>query len=275
MDLDNSKSVLSDLVSAWTAAAKNSLALAIPINMFNHVSVVGCRFDKGFWESTRMIYDGIKPELGQSVLNFGRGLTAHFSKEVPRATLNALNFYHLSPWLYDRYEPRLAALGVSISAALAEVLINPFDTWRVNIQAGERLVFSLPKLYAGSFLGGSRLFLTWQLYGETKNLYQPWLTSKGVDPHSISGILLLSAFQSVTYTPLVYPLERIKNHLQYRKGILDAAFGRKTLEAMREVVAQQSRVGLWRGCLAKIAVNTCFAFMGSKLHSAGSQELAL
>lgn len=255
--------------SAWFEGFKNCLLLALPINSFNHISVAGCRYDFGFFGSTRLIYDGMKNKYTPGIKNFGHGLSGHFCKDIPRLGLNALNFYIFYPRLIKNFEPMEASLILATGCAAAEVAINPFDTWRVNVQAGEKLTFSLRKLYAGSFLGGVRLFCTWSLYGFFKHQYDPLLKKYEIDPFSLKGIMIESPLLAITYTPFVYPLERIKNHLQYRAQILRAPFGQQTYLAAQEVIKQQGLKGLYRGMGAKFVVNTCFAFAGSMLSAKG------
>lgn len=256
--------------SAWAYGIQNSLLLALPINAFNHISVAGCRFDIGFRASLYKIYEGLKTPR-PSALNFLHGLGGHFCKDIPRLGLNSLNFYILYPALIQRYEPMQASLILASLCAGAEVLINPFDTWRVNVQAGEKLTFSLSKLYAGCFLGGVRLFCTWSLYGYFKHHYEPWLHQQQIDPRSTQGITLLSCMLSASYTPFVYPLERIKNHLQYRNPMLKTDFGKQTITAAKEIIQTQGMKGMYRGFGAKVVVNSCFAFTGTMLSTKGME----
>lgn len=264
----------SQLQNAWQQGLKGSLTVAFPINMFNHISVAGCKTGLNMWNSSRLIYNGMTDNISRSFLNFGHGLKAHFFKEVPRSFFNSGIFYCLSPWLYQNYDQRTASLGVAIASAINEVIIAPFDTWRVNIQAAQKLEMSPNKLYAGSLLGGIRLFLTWHAYGETATLCNPLLQQQGIDPNSLMGIALKSPLQAATYTPFVYPLERLKNEIQYRSGMTHIAFGRRMLEACRLILKTQGIRGVYTGVCAKVIVNTFFAAQGSYLHSRGSAELA-
>lgn len=247
------------------------------VNAFNQWSVVACRYDLSNRSAFQFIYEGRLNGTGSSLLNFRAGMAGHFSKEVPRIFFKSTGLYIYKPWLNTQLTPNYVDITFAGTLALAEIFINPADTWRVNNQAGTKLTYSMSSLYAGSLANGARQFGTWWGFSYSNHILNESLSNyTAIDPHSITGILIKSYPQAIFFTSLVYGIERVKNELQYNSPQKNQnLFVKKSpyLSAASKIWQQQGMHGFFRGIHPKILSNTISCIGSNFLLELGQKNI--
>jgi hypothetical protein len=239
-----------NIIHALTWGGLMTLATAPVINLFNCASVMGSRYNLTGKALFNKIYSGDLPihqSNGASYWNFFAGVRPHLVKEFSRIGFKAPGLAIYMPWLQTQYSPHVATQIYAISMSMAEVAINPADTWRVVRQSGDPLVKSITHLYKGALLNGLRQYGIWASVGYNNMLFDPVLEYYQIDPYGPLGIAIKAHPQAAINVGCVYPIERVKNELQF--GTLPQKSGLR--DAIAHIYQTQGVVGFFRGFVIK------------------------
>lgn len=251
------------------------LAQTPVVNALNQMSVVACRRNASSRVACYMIYRGDLNGGISSLWNFRAGIGGHLSKEIPRLIFKPAGLYLFKPWLCTKMSPAQSDLAFAGTLSLTEILINPADTWRVNMQAGDKLERSFRRLYAGSLGNGIRQFGTWWGFSYSDRKLNTGLQNyTSIDPHSSLGISVKAIPQSLFFTTLVYGIERVKNEIQYNRQNALNPTNRITSYrgAFHDVFHTQGWQGFFRGYPPKVLANAVLAAGATYLVEKGRQK---
>lgn len=266
-----------------TIVGMGIMTLTTPgINALNQISVYSCRFNRGFINSIKDIFYGNAYGTQPSLANFGKGVFPHYFKETIRTCcFKAVALANVKPWLekQESLTPMQRILALGGGLALAEgAIVNPVDTARVRLQGGKPIVFSLQALYSGTLGNIPRQFFTWTIWGATDEPLNSFLLINTDVGEGLVREAVKSPFQALAFTSAVYPIERLKNKLQYdHESSAELKRGQSRYAAgFRSIVAEQGVTGLVRGGLPKLGSNTLLVFGANLLtmwgKKAGSGE---
>lgn len=249
-NLQSPRSMSTNLIHSMMLGGTVTVATAPFINFFNRLSVASSRYNLTGKTLFKAIYSG---ELNAppapkvpSYWNFNAGLRPHLAKELTRnLVFKSQGLAVYLPWLQSRFSPGMAAQIYAISMSVAEMAINPIDTWRVVRQSGDALIFS--RLYKGAVVNGVRQYGIWLTFGYNNILFDPVMKKNGVDPDSPLGIAIKAYPQATINVVSVYWLERIKNELQFGTLPKDST----PLDAARAIYRNYGCAGFFRGLLIK------------------------
>jgi hypothetical protein len=244
-------STFDNIKQAWILGGISAIATAPFINPFNRASIVASRYNLTGIAIFRSIYSGKldkkKPQL-PGCSNFLVGIGPHLIKENIRCLLfKAPGLGVYLPWLQTQYSPHMATQLYAISMSVAEIIINPVDTLRVALQAGDPITTSFLRLYKGALLNGVRQYGVWATVGYNNMLFDPVMSRHGIDPYSFEGIAIKAYPQATINVGVVYFIERIKNELQF-DTLPDNSRAR---DAARYIYQTQGWAGFFRGFLPK------------------------
>ncbi len=185
-------------------------------------------------------------QIKPGIHNFLAGLPAHYSKEIVRSLYKGPGLACVMPSLQAHFAPHQAAQLSAIGLASAEMLIaTPFDNRRIARQSGDPL--NVSRFYKGALVNGIRQYIVWLSVNYNNMLYDPWLKENGFDPYGLLGIAIKAYPQAATIILPVYPLESVRNVLQFKK-LPDKS---NALDAARFIYKTEGFKGFFRGYLIK------------------------
>lgn len=222
-------------------------------------------------------------------------VVGHLPKEASRIVFKSTGLFTVMPWLNAHYEPGDAQLLFAGGMSALEMFINPVDKTRVDRQSGQPIKMSFNELYKGSLGNGARQFGTWYLFGQSNRMLNAALTEHtSIDPHSYTALLVKALPQSIAFTSVVFPLERIKNEMQFdgksgdnriqpRTAVevggnwLEFIKGNERLrssyvEAAKQIIKEYGVKELYRGAGAKTLSNAVLAWGATLLVELGNQN---
>jgi hypothetical protein len=267
------------IINAFSSGATIMLIQSPLVNAFNQWSVVACRYNLSTLQAFRHIFYG--NAMQPSILHFRAGMGGHLSKEFPRVLFKSTGLYILVPYLSTQpLSPVTRELIFAGTLSSAEMIINPMDTWQVNVQAGKPLETSFRALYAGSLGNGARQFITWWGFGYSNRKLNELLPKYAqIDPHSPLGIGAKTIPQALFLTSITYGIERVKNEMQYNSRVYTDILGKdktnksKYVKAASNILLSQGFLGFTRGFFPKVGGNAILAAGSNILIEKGQQHL--
>jgi len=210
------KNEVNNIVEGVKLGTGMMLMQAPAVNFFNTVSVVACKKDLRGSAAYLDVYKGGNIHAPHaSMLNFLCGMNAHLAKEAPRLLFKPAGLYTLKPILDVNFNPQYAIFLFAASLSLAEILVNPADSIRVQRQSGKPIDYSFSALSKGSLGNGARQFLTWSIFGSvSKFVDEKILKPNQINPSSSTGLGINGIFVAMSLG-WIYPIERVKNEVQY------------------------------------------------------------
>jgi hypothetical protein len=271
-DQDKEDSTTKKIKSSLMLGAGVTLVQSPVLTALSNMSVVAWRNKLSTTEALSFIYAGKVSGKGASAKNFCVGIGAHLGREAPRLLLKSTGLYMYKPWLDNQFPPFLANILFAGTLTAADTLVNPFDTWRVNIQAGIPLEKSLSRLYAGSLGNGLIKFGIWWGYSFSgRHLDDGCRTYTFIDPHSHIGITIKSIPQGFFLTSFLNPVECIKNELQC-SAEKTPSFGSKYTQAISKVYKTEGFRGFFRGFIPNMGRCTVLSLGMNMLERSGRRH---
>ena len=240
------------------------------VNPLNRISIVSSNTGFSSLKATKEIISGridnpTNPK--SSFWNLHKGISGHLAKEIPRLSFKPFGAVILKPKIDEAFpsSPLKSSLVFASMMSLMEMVINPFDTIRVRLQAGQPLKTLFPQpikqLYAGSLGNGARQFGTWGVFNFSgAHLDRFFSTLTTLDTKSFDGMATKSLIQAALLTTTVYPtFERLKNELQYNlslKKVTSSLY--KT--TFTNIITKHGVIGLTHGLLPKIFSNAILVY---------------
>lgn len=238
------------------------------VNACNRVSVVGCHENLSTIRAAQRIYSGVIDRANHpSLWHFQRGYRAYIGKELARLGFKPWGLIVLRPALYKHYEGEgeLGALKAGVCFAgflsLFEGVIQPADTVRTLWQSGKTIRGSLASnqslmryLYAGAFANISRQFNVWLSYTVSHRFFNRITQNFLGKPHAFSRKMISAVPVGFCVTLFSYPLERVKNELQYHPKLIEQAREQKKSRyrvGLQNIIKTQGMKGMTRGFFAK------------------------
>lgn len=249
------------IMNATTMGAGIMLLQAPFINAFNQWSVICCRYNLSDIQAFNTIFYGNVSGVQPSLFNFRMGMRGHLGKEFPRLFSKSTGLYVAMPWLHANFSPAVADVLFAGGLSCIEMLLNPFDYWRVTDQAQVGMRSAIRAFYAGALANGARQFGTWWGFSWSNRNFNTLLTTyTQIDPHSVLGIGVKVYPQAFFFTSLVYWLERIKNEIQFKKETHVKTQGSQYWGTAKHIWNTQGFKGLFcRGFHPKVMSNTVAA----------------
>lgn len=214
--LKSANSHLNQVLDGIKLGTGMMLMQAPVVNFFNNASVIACKKDLKWRQAYSEVYwRGASHSAYPSMLNFLCGIQAHLAKEAPRLLFKPAGLYSLKPWLDEHFSRQYAILLFASALSLAEILVNPADSIRVQRQSRKPVDYSFKTLRKGSLGNGTRQFFTWSLFSSVSGL----VDENVLKPHKIDlsspQAFAIKGILVATSLGLIYPIERVKNEIQY------------------------------------------------------------